>query len=104
MHFSCPKKAHRHVVADLDRRSHLVIMLPNQPFLDWLLGTDEDTSATLTLHDLRRDPEVYLVPDKVGELPEDVEKWVYERWRGVFEHLLHSWYTDESASGRRTAT
>jgi hypothetical protein len=87
----------------MDSRPHftvnrrLVILLPKQPFLDWLLATDEDTSATLTLLDLRRDPEVYLVPEKAGELPEDVEKWVYKRWRGLFEHLLHSWYTDESA-------
>lgn len=87
----------------MDSRPHftvnrrLVILLPKQPFLDWPLATGEDTSAALTLPDLRRDPEVYLVPEKAGELPQDVEKWVYKRWRGLFEHLPHSWYTDESA-------
>lgn len=70
----------------MDSRPHftvnrrLLILLPKQPFLDWPLATDEDTSATLTLPDLSRDPEVYLVPEKAGELPEDVEKWVYKHW------------------------
>lgn len=80
----------------MDSRSHFtvnrrrVILLPKQPFLDWLMATDEDTSTTLTLPDLRRDPEVYLAPEKAGELPADVEKWVYKRRHGLFEHLLHS--------------
>ena len=52
-----------------------MIQLPRQSFLDWFLATDEDTGAGLTLADLRRDPEVFLVPEKAGDAPIKIEDW-----------------------------
>jgi len=38
-----------------------VIVMPAQPFLDWLHRADP-TSAELKLEDLRREPTIYLLP------------------------------------------
>jgi hypothetical protein len=42
-------------------RSAIVVM-PAQPFLDWLHQVDP-TSVKLTLEDLRREPTIYLLPE-----------------------------------------
>jgi len=39
-----------------------VIVIPAQPFLDWLHRVDP-TSAELKLEDLRREPTIYLLPE-----------------------------------------
>ena len=39
-----------------------IIVMPAQPFLDWLHRVDP-TSADLTLADLRREPTIYLLPE-----------------------------------------
>ena len=39
-----------------------VIVMPAQPFLDWLHQADP-TSAELTLEDLRHEPTIYLLPE-----------------------------------------
>jgi hypothetical protein len=41
-----------------------VIVMPAQPFLDWLHQADP-TSAELTLEDLRREPTIYLLPETI---------------------------------------
>jgi hypothetical protein len=46
---------------DMVNRSAIVVM-PAQPFLDWLHRVDP-TSAQLTLQDLRREPTIYLLPE-----------------------------------------
>src|SRR5438132_254234 len=39
-----------------------VVVIPKQPFLDWLRRVDP-TGGKLTLADLRRDPSIYLLPE-----------------------------------------
>ena len=65
-----------------------VIVMPAQPFLDWLHRADP-TSAELSLEDLRREPTIYLLPDYNTE----------EEARGVeiFEEELDGWYRVPSA-------
>jgi hypothetical protein len=75
----------------------LVILLPNQPFLDWIKATEAGSSSRFALDEIRRDSEVFLVPESAGDTVEDVEKWAHKRWRPLFEHLLDSWYTDDTA-------
>jgi hypothetical protein len=38
-----------------------IVVMPGQPFLDWLHRADP-TSGELSLEDLRREPTVYLLP------------------------------------------
>ncbi len=40
----------------------VVIVMPAQPFLNWLHRVDP-TSAELSLEDLRREPTIYLLPE-----------------------------------------
>jgi hypothetical protein len=47
---------------DMINRSALLVK-PGQPFLDWLRRVDP-TSAQLTLEDLRREPTIYLLPER----------------------------------------
>jgi len=43
-----------------------VMVMPAQPFLDWLRRADP-TSAALSLEDLRREPTIYLLPEYGSE-------------------------------------
>ena len=45
----------------LCNRSALIV-IPRQPFLDWLHAADP-TSHELTLPDLAREPNIYLIPN-----------------------------------------
>jgi len=72
-----------------------VILLPKQPALDWIRGV-ESTQPKLTLDELRKEPDVFLIPQKQIEFLEDAERWIYRRWQLFFETFLGDWYTDES--------
>ena len=73
----------------------LVILLPKQPFLDWLISSDPNPPPNLSLEDVREDSDAFLIPDDSVEGQEDAEKWVEKRWRMFFEHFLGDWITDE---------
>lgn len=70
----------------------LVTLIPKQPYLDWLLTTDEATDILHhpTMADLRRDVEAFMVPEGAGETVEDVGRWIDQRWQSLFEYLLES--------------
>jgi hypothetical protein len=71
-----------------------LIVIPAQPFLDWLHRTDE-TSKDLSLEDLSREPTIYLVPEYDTE--EDAELYVHKHCREIFEEQLDGWYRVPSA-------
>ena len=72
----------------------VVLLVPKQPFLDWLNNVDPD-DQTLTVDDLRDDNEVFLIPQFADN--SDSEKWVEKRWDFLFEHMLMGWVEDEMA-------
>jgi hypothetical protein len=72
----------------------VVLLVPRQPFLDWLNNVDPD-DQTLTVDDLRDDNEVFLIPQLSDN--SDSEKWVEKRWEFLFEHMLMGWVEDEMA-------
>lgn len=84
----------------------LVKLIPKQPYLDWLLATDDtlDILRPATLADLRLDVEAFLVPEGAGESVEDIERWIDQRWHSLFEYLLESvrnesaWPTERNLS------
>src|ERR1700681_1517979 len=66
-----------------------VVVVPKQPFLDWLHRVDS-TSGRLTLINLRRDPGVYLLPE--FDLEPELEDYLQEVCEEIFEEQLNSWY------------
>ena len=73
----------------------LVILLPKQPVLDWILRVDPNP-PDITLSELRSEPDSFLVPQRGIETEQDAERWVHRRWKMFFELFLFDWYTEES--------
>jgi hypothetical protein len=71
-----------------------VIVMPAQPFLDWLHRADE-TSGEVSLAELRQDPTIYLLPeyDSEEETGRHLRKFCCE----IFEEQLDGWYRVPSA-------
>ncbi|WP_153946783.1 hypothetical protein [Cupriavidus sp. U2] len=72
----------------------MVMLLPEQPFLDWIQAVDPDPVPTLTLSDVRDDASVFLLPAEVADTPENALRWVEKRWRPFFEFMLGEWFDD----------
>jgi hypothetical protein len=66
-----------------------IIVMPGQPFLEWLHGADP-TSRELSLEDLRREPTVYLLPE--CENAEEAREFLAEVCSEIFEEQLNGWY------------
>lgn len=66
-----------------------IIVMPAQPFLDWLHQADP-SSARLTLADLRREPAIYLLPE--CENREEALASLQDGISEIFEEQLDSWY------------
>jgi len=66
-----------------------IMVMPGQPFLDWLHRTDP-TSGGLSLEDLRREPTVYLLSESENE--EEVRERLKEVCGQIFEEQLDGWY------------
>ena len=71
----------------------LVMLVPRQPFLDWLNDADP-TEEPLTAEDLRDDCNVFLIPQFNDAV--DSMKWIDKRWSMLFEHMLLEWVVDET--------
>jgi hypothetical protein len=77
-------------------RSALVV-IPKQPFLDWLRFADPDDppdTDTLTLEDLRTEPTIYLIPECADE--DALQKYLQRHCVEIFEEELNSWLTDDT--------
>lgn len=78
---------------DVINRSAVIVM-PAEPFLDWLHRADS-TNGELTLQDLRREPTIYLLPEY------NTEDEALDHLRAVcgeiFEEQLNGWYRLSSA-------
>lgn len=68
-----------------------VVVVPQQPFFDWLARVDPDIGA-LTLADVQEEPTVYLL----AECADDAELRRRLRWacRRIFEMELAGWMAD----------
>lgn len=71
----------------------LVLLVPRQPFLDWLNEADP-TEDPLSAEDLRDDSNAFLIPQFNDAA--DSMKWIEKRWEMFFEHMLLEWLADES--------
>ncbi|MEN7530864.1 MULTISPECIES: hypothetical protein [unclassified Cupriavidus] len=73
----------------------MVILLPEQPFVDWILAVDPEPPPTLSVEAVRDDASVFLLPEDAADTPENAQQWVEQRWRAMFEFMLAEWF-DES--------
>jgi hypothetical protein len=74
---------------------HLIVLLPKQPVLDWIMRFDPNP-PDITLEGLRQEQDAVLMSDASSEGSEDAERWVHRRWKMFFELFVSDWYTDES--------
>jgi len=74
-----------------------VIVMPAQPFLDWLHRADP-TSAALSLEDLRREPTIYLLPEY--NIEQEARGYLREYCSQIFEEQLDGCTGCFSLAGR----
>jgi len=72
---------------------NLVVLLPRQPALDWILSVDSNP-LDFTLAQIRHDQDAFLIPH--FDEPEESARWIQGRWKMFFERFLMEWYTEES--------
>jgi hypothetical protein len=69
------------------------MLVPEQPFLDWIKAVDPEPVPAMTLETIRDDASVFLLPE-VADTPENALRWVEKRWRTFFEFMLGEWFDD----------
>lgn len=80
---------------------NLIIVLPKQPALDWIMRVDPDPIPGMTLEDLCQEQEVYLLPEGAVNGPEQAEQWALQRFSVLFSSFLYGWFTDDSMWPKR---
>ena len=70
-----------------------IIVIPKQPFLDWLRLVDPDFED-VTLAELQTDPIVYLIPEV--ECDEDLSTHLRKFCVEIFEEHLDEWIADDT--------
>lgn len=74
----------------------LIVLIPKQPVLDWIMRVDPNPPLGLTLEELGQEQDGFLVSQRTIETVEDAQRWVYRRWKMFFERYVGEWYTEES--------
>ena len=82
-----------------------IVVIPQEPFLKWI--NTVDTSVTLSLSDVQKDSNVYLIPDydpPIGtiELETAIENYIKKNYKGIFYNQLSEWYLDEETYPKMT--
>ena len=72
----------------------ILIVMPNQAFIDWINDNLEDTEDPVLLDDQIEDSDAYLV-DEINE-GEDIRDLIGFHFQEIFTHQLSSWFEDES--------
>jgi hypothetical protein len=80
-----------HAIGEVNRSA--IIVLPKQPFLDWLHFIDP-TSTHVKLEDLSREPTIYLVPEFENE--QSARECLGVVFARIFDDQLNDWCTDRA--------
>lgn len=72
----------------------LILVLPKQPALDWLMSVDPQPLDHLTLNDIRQETEAFLIPEGIVNSPEQAQSWAERRWSELFLQFVSGWYLD----------
>ncbi len=68
-----------------------IIVMPKQPFVDWLNGVDEER-AEVTLSDICDDFSCYLIPEVLSR--REQKEYLEQNHGRMFEKELQEWYPD----------
>lgn len=71
-------------------RSALIVHY-KQPFVDWINAVDPGTDNQVSLSEVNRESNVYLVE---VENQDELEEWLDLNFETLFEEELYGWYTD----------
>jgi hypothetical protein len=74
---------------------NLIVLLPKQPALDWILRVDPEPMTHLTLDAFRQEQDAFLITEGKVETPEAAQRWAERRWDAIFTQFLFSWFVDE---------
>ncbi len=80
---------------------NLILIVPKQAALDWIMSVDSQPIEALTLDELRQEQDVYLLSQDIVNTPEQAEQWALERYSVLFASFLNSWFTDETLWPKR---
>jgi hypothetical protein len=78
-------------VYEIDRI--IVVLKPNQPFLNWVNTHKEDDEDDINLEELRQDSTALLVP--IFDTRAEVEEYIESIYQDLFETELCAWTLDE---------
>ena len=73
----------------------LILLLPKQPVLDWIVVVDPSLSGYLRLDRIQREQDAFLLAVGKVQTVEYAKSWNKRRWREYFIEFLDSWFTDE---------
>jgi hypothetical protein len=72
----------------------LIIVRLKQPFVDWVNEADPyPDSSHMTLEEVNEDLPAFLIHDSACE---DIEDWLKQYYRQLFEVILEHWYVDDT--------
>lgn len=72
----------------------LILVLPKQPALDWIMSVDPQPLDHLTLNDIRQETDAFLISEGIVNSPEQAQKWAERRWSELFLQFVSGWYLD----------
>jgi hypothetical protein len=72
----------------------LIIVRLKQPFVDWVNEADPYPDGShMTLEEVNEDLPAFLIHDFACE---DIENWLKQCYRQLFEDILEHWYVDDT--------
>jgi len=72
----------------------LIIVRLKQPFVDWVNEADPYPDCSrMTLEEVNEDLPAFLIHDSACE---DIEDWLKQCYRQLFEDILEHWYVDDT--------
>lgn len=71
-----------------------VILKYKQPFVQWINDADPyNDDPGITMDEANEDRTVYLISEEDAE---DLDEWVKQNYKELFENELEDWYRDEA--------
>ncbi len=70
-----------------------LILKYKEPFIKWIMESDPvDKNFTITIQEANNEKTIYLISNDAAE---NLDNWLKDNYRNLFESELESWYIDE---------
>jgi len=74
----------------------VVIVRPNQPFVDWIASVQKKLGGDPLSIDLNEEGNAYLIPDESITGAVEAYRFIEKRWKDIFEQFLFEWVMEDS--------